>query len=97
MKLSSTIFTLAIAMSMAILPFSSKADEVDDSLGYWGKVFDMHVIPIHAMLLMDGQVLVYGTNTNGNQGSKTHYELWDTRSGQHELATHDTGPHPTAD
>jgi len=58
---------------------------VDDSLGQWGPIFDMSVIPIHAALLRDGQVLVYGTDRRGRQGSKANYEVWDARTGEHHL------------
>lgn len=83
MKLSAVI--LPALVGLANIPNQAMANEVDDSLGGWGPLFDMNVIPIHAMLLLDGQLLAYGTGIRGRQGAKVNYELWDTQTGRHEL------------
>jgi len=68
----------------------------DDNLGVWGDVFDLEVIPIHAMLLPDNKVLMYGTDDRGKQGGDIYYEVWDVSGGQHELAgNHDLLEHKT--
>lgn len=62
---------VAVAFQAALLFFSSVkpvAGQPDDELGEWGDVFDMEVIAIHAMLLPDAQVLLYGTDDRGRQG-----------------------------
>ena len=67
-----------------------------NELGVWGDVFDLKVIPIHAMLLPSSEILMYGTNDEGKQGGALYYEVWDIRSGNygdestHELLTHST-------
>jgi len=42
--------------------------------GEWGDLFSHKVIPIHAMLLPDGQVLMYGTDNNGKQGGAVSWK-----------------------
>ena len=51
--------------------------------GKWGDEFDMELIPIHTMLLPDGQILSYGTSAKGRQGADLYYEVWDWNKGIH--------------
>lgn len=51
--------------------------------GKWGDAFDMELIPIHTMLLPDGQILSYGTSARGRQGADLYYEVWDWNKGIH--------------
>ena len=55
-----------------------------DELGDWGELFDLEIIPIHAMLLPDANVLFYGSDTNGKQGGDMFYEIWDPLSRDHQ-------------
>ena len=34
-----------------------------------------------------GTILAYGTDTKGKQGADKFYEIWDTRSGRHTVAS----------
>ena len=43
----------------------------------------MELIPIHTMLLPDGQILSYGTSAKGRQGADLYYEVWDWNRGIH--------------
>ena len=43
----------------------------------------MELIPIHTMLLPDGQILSYGTSAKGRQGADLYYEVWDWNKGIH--------------
>ena len=47
------------------------------------RAFDMELIPIHTMLLPDGQILSYGTSAKGRQGADLYYEVWDWNRGIH--------------
>lgn len=68
--------------------------------GEWGPVFDLKVVPIHAMLVPPGnKVLFYGTNDKGNNhvegGNNIYYEVWDLDKGvvqdeAHQLLDHTT-------
>ncbi|MBY0473656.1 MAG: DUF1929 domain-containing protein [Nitrosomonas sp.] len=49
--------------------------------GEFGPLHDWPIIPIAMMLMPDGRVFAYGTNTNGAQGSKMHYAIWDPSLG----------------
>lgn len=51
--------------------------------GHWGSLFDMKVIPIHTMLLLNGNVFSYGSGFNGYQGAKVYYEIWHTNQNDH--------------
>lgn len=59
----------------------------NDEDGDWGNVFDMKVIPIHAIMLNDGQILAYGTDNKGHQGAERYYEIWDTRNNKHTVSS----------
>jgi len=79
------VFPIALQATLLILSSIKQASgKPRDDLGEWGDVFDMELIAIHAMLLPDAQVLLYGTDDRGKQGGDVYYEVWDPRSGQHE-------------
>jgi hypothetical protein len=75
-----------VVAALGALVVGSKALPSNDTLGRWGEVFDMKLIPIHSMLLPDGQVLAYGTDDRGRQSGGMFFEVWDTRSGEHHLS-----------
>jgi len=84
-----------VAILLLLCETAAKAQPRDE-LGEWGDVFDLTVIPIHAMLLPDAQVLLYGTDNRGEQGGGIYYEVWDWpknlhhRAGTHKLLRHTT-------
>jgi hypothetical protein len=47
----------------------------------FGPVISWPIIPIHVVLLPNGQVLSYGTDQGGNQGAQFLYDVWDTSVG----------------
>jgi hypothetical protein len=44
--------------------------------GFFGPAFAWPIIPIHTVLLPNGQVMNYGTDENGNQGAAMIYDVW---------------------
>src|SRR5918999_2523079 len=49
--------------------------------GMWSPVTPWPVIGIHAVLLPEGRVLTYGTDTNGRQTGYFTYDVWDPAAG----------------
>jgi hypothetical protein len=49
--------------------------------GMWSPVTPWPVIGIHAVLLPEGRVLTYGTDTNGRQTGYFTYDIWDPAAG----------------
>ena len=49
--------------------------------GMWSPVAPWPVIGIHAVLLPEGRVLTYGTDTNGRQTGFFTYDVWDPAAG----------------
>src|SRR5512134_2001442 len=49
--------------------------------GMWSQVAPWPVIGIHAVLLPEGRVLTYGTDTNGRQTGFFTYDVWDPAAG----------------
>ena len=47
----------------------------------WSPVTPWPVIGIHAVLLPEGRVLTYGTDTNGRQTGFFTYDVWDPAAG----------------
>jgi Domain of unknown function (DUF1929) len=44
--------------------------------GVFGGVVQWNLIPLHVVLLPDGRVMSYGTDSSGNQGAQFIYEVW---------------------
>lgn len=63
-------------------------------IGAWGPQVKWPFIPIHAIVLPDGRVMTYGSQSNGEQGSKFQYDVWDPAAGTDEMA-HLTLPNTT--
>ena len=49
--------------------------------GEFGPLHKWPIIPIAVMLMPDGRVFAYGTDTKGNQGAKMHYAIWNPSVG----------------
>lgn len=49
----------------------------DPQRGTFSPVLDWPLVPIHAVLTLDGRVLTYGTDENGKQGASLIYDVWD--------------------
>ena len=49
--------------------------------GVFGAPVTWPLIPIHAVLLPNGQVMSYGTNAAGQQGAELIYDVWDPTLG----------------
>ncbi|MDO4905736.1 MAG: DUF1929 domain-containing protein [Lautropia sp.] len=49
--------------------------------GVWGPLLKWPFIPIHAIVMPDGRVMTYGSLSNGQQGGKFFYDLWDPNVG----------------
>lgn len=62
--------------------------------GSWSAVVPWPLIAIHAVLLPEGRVLTYGTDTNGRQTGFFTYDVWDPAAGFGPLA-HLTLPNGT--
>lgn len=62
--------------------------------GVWGAQAKWPFIPIHAVVLPDGRVMTYGSLSNGQQGGKFFYDVWDPAQGLGDEA-HMTLPNTT--
>lgn len=49
--------------------------------GEFGPLHDWPIIPIAMMLMPDGRIFAYGTNTEGDSGAKLHYVIWNPSMG----------------
>ncbi len=49
--------------------------------GMWSEVLDWPLIPLHAVVLPDGRLLTYGTDSNGTQTGNFIYDVWDPEQG----------------
>lgn len=59
-------------------------DDVDaEGDGEWGDVLDWPLIPIHSMVLPDGNVLTFGTNASGAQGGQFIYDVYNPVTDTH--------------
>jgi len=64
------------------------------SAGMFGAPVTWPIIPIHVLLLPDGRVLNYGTDTTGAQGALLVYDVWDPTLGT-AMAAHLVLPNTT--
>ncbi len=49
--------------------------------GEFGPLHDWPIIPLAMMLMPDGRIFAYGTDTDGDQGAKLHYVIWNPSAG----------------
>jgi hypothetical protein len=61
--------------------FIPQGDPNAQTLGTFGPVLPWPLMPIHQVLLPDGRVLFYGSDTTGKQGGGLHYAVWDPSLG----------------
>jgi Domain of unknown function (DUF1929) len=71
------VSVLAVAAS-AQVPVGGPGANVT---GVFGPVIQWPIIPIHVVLLPDGRVMSYGTDTSGNQSGQFLYDVWDPALG----------------
>jgi hypothetical protein len=79
-----SIKALAAVRFAAAAPSSNaipSGDASASSAGVFGAPITWPVIPIHVILLSDGQVMSYGTNATGQQGAQLIYDVWDPSLG----------------
>lgn len=62
--------------------------------GQFGPLHDWPIIPIAMMLMPDGRIFAYGTDTDGEQGAKLHYVIWNPLAGT-DASTFETLPNTT--
>ncbi|MFZ1431632.1 MAG: hypothetical protein WAS21_33335, partial [Geminicoccaceae bacterium] len=53
----------------------------DNGVGAWSGLGRWPLIPIHAVLLPDGRVLSYGSNSDGAQTGQFLYDVWSPTQG----------------
>ena len=78
MKALTTVRSAVAAASSNTIP---SGDPSAASAGVFGAPITWPVIPIHIILLPDGQVMSYGTNATGKQGAQLIYDVWDPSLG----------------
>jgi hypothetical protein len=71
----------ALAVRAAAAGFVPTGDPNAQTQGSFGPVLPWPLMPIHQVLLPDGRVLFYGSDTNGQQGGGLHYAVWDPSLG----------------
>jgi YVTN family beta-propeller protein len=63
--------------------------------GMWGPVTAWPVISVHTVLMPDGRVLTFGTDTTGRQTGFFNYDVWDPEqgfgAGSHQTIANSTG------
>jgi hypothetical protein len=71
----------AAAARAAAPGFIPTGDPNAQTMGTFGPVLPWPLMPIHQVLLPDGRVLFYGSDTTGVQGGGLHYAVWDPTLG----------------
>lgn len=77
---------IALLALLAVLQsYSSAVSAANSSTahikGAFGPLHNWPIIPIAMMLMPDGRVFAYGTNTAGAQGATMYYAIWDPSLG----------------
>jgi hypothetical protein len=67
---------LAAVVAMTVSTLASAQIPVGGPGGAFGPVIQWPIIPIHVVLLADGRVMSYGTDSSGNQGAQSVYDVW---------------------
>ncbi|MCA9839222.1 MAG: DUF1929 domain-containing protein [Trueperaceae bacterium] len=53
-----------------------RLEESEGTPGHFGPVINWPIIPIHAVLSPEGELLTYGTDKNGRQTGQFFYDVW---------------------
>lgn len=59
--------------------------------GEWGSLLNWPFIPIHSIVLPNGNVLSFGSTSSGAQGGQFSYDLWDPVTNVHRTLPNTTG------
>ncbi|MBA3756596.1 MAG: DUF1929 domain-containing protein [Nitrosomonas sp.] len=70
---------LAISIYGIITPALAASDA--HLKGKFGPLHDWPIIPLAMMLMPDGRIFAYGTDTDGDAGAKLHYVIWNPSAG----------------
>lgn len=70
---------LAVSIYGIIIPALAASDA--HLKGQFGPLHDWPIIPIAMMLMPDGRIFAYGTNTEGDAGARLHYVIWNPSLG----------------
>ncbi|WP_394540289.1 DUF1929 domain-containing protein [Lysobacter enzymogenes] len=89
-----TVTSSSVAFSGATIQAQSKAATSipatgDPIKGVFSKVIEWPMIPIHAVLTADGQVMTYGSTPVGRQSGRFFYDVWNPLLG-HGKDSHQT-------
>jgi hypothetical protein len=81
-RLESLILAVLILFSSIYASITPALAASDAHLkGKFGPLHDWPIIPIAMMLMPDGRIFAYGTDTDGEQGAKLHYAVWNPLAG----------------
>lgn len=58
--------------------------------GAWGELKDWPLIGLHAIVMQDGRVLSFGTDSQGMQGGQFIYSVWDPVTNEHTILENTT-------
>ncbi|MBL1405877.1 MAG: hypothetical protein COC00_007830, partial [Rhizobiales bacterium] len=58
--------------------------------GTWNSLQDWPLIGLHAIVMDDGRVLTYGTDSTGMQGGQFIYDIYDPVTGTHQTLENTT-------
>ena len=73
---------LAARLGLACGLLASAAPALADNVrGAWSGVHAWPLIAVHAVMMPDGRVLTYGTDSNGKQTGRFIYDVWDPTLG----------------
>jgi hypothetical protein len=72
------------------LPPASSIPADANLRGMFGPVQAFPLIPVHAVLLPDGRMLSYGTDTTGKQTANFNYAVWDPSDDSHQTLPNNT-------
>ena len=76
-----------VALAAAALLATPGVAAADNVGGGWSDVINWPLIPLHTVLLPDGRVLSYGSNSDGTQTGCFIYDLWIREQGADRLAS----------
>jgi len=84
--------TNAAQIAPIIRPAPTSAASTD---GWWDTLQDWYIIPVHAIVMNDGRVLSYGTDSAGTQSGRWNYDIWNPANGNALVSSHQFLPNST--